>query len=126
MKSGIPGLTLLNSETVAAVKYAVSTQVLLEQVEAVANAKQKVGMPADIKKILERAIGARERCSDWYQAARQGAAKLDNGGHRHFITVLKDALSKLGGDSTAPAHASRPTAGSKQGAATRSGIANVT
>jgi hypothetical protein len=51
-------------------------------------------MPPSIRKVLERAIEARERCADWYQAAKI-ENEYSNEGHRHFIDILEHAHSIL-------------------------------
>ena len=69
--------------------------VLLEQIEAVANSRGFTSMPSGICTILQRAVSARTRCAEWYEAAKKNPFMADNGGHRHFIGILQSALSKL-------------------------------
>lgn len=103
-----PERTTQSDEHVPTVKeYAVTTQELLEQIDTVSKSKSKVSMPSGIKKVLERAIDARRRCSDWYESAKHDAAILDNGGHRHFISLLQDAFTKLSTGPTAEPKRSR-------------------
>lgn len=49
-------------------------------------------MPSTIRNALARAIEARERCSEWCEKTKQS---FDEGGHRHFISILKQALNKI-------------------------------
>lgn len=79
----------------AAVTYNVTTQDLLRQAETVAKAnKRGTILPENVLRVLERAINARQRCSDWF--TKTG---LDNGyskeGHNYFISVLRKARDLL-------------------------------
>lgn len=77
-------------------EYAVTTLDLQEQLDVISQSKSKISMPSGIKKLLQRAIDARKRCSEWYESGSESETAVDdNGGHRHFIGVLQDALSKL-------------------------------
>ena len=120
-----PSWAWLDSENVASIKYAVSTQELVEQVDAVAKSKSRVSMPTGIQKLPQRAIGAREQCSDWYAAAKKDARELDSGGHIHFVGILRDALSKLGSESAATAPVSTSHASTKKPPAKSAGIAKL-
>ncbi|KAI1332921.1 hypothetical protein F5Y16DRAFT_130458 [Xylariaceae sp. FL0255] len=88
----------LSIDDVATVKYEITTQELAAQVNAVSQSKSNIRMPRIIKVFLERAIEARERCSDWYEKTEHEQKVYDEGGHRFFIKILRDALSKLGPD----------------------------
>lgn len=84
-------------ESVKTVKYNLSTKELIAQIDAVHQAK-RMWMPSGITTLLDRAIKARQRCSEWYEKLGAGhrGAVFDNGGHRHFIDLLQDAMAKLG------------------------------
>jgi hypothetical protein len=84
-------------------EYAITTQELSEQIEAVSQSESKVTMPSGIKKMLQRAIDLRRRCAEWYESANETVTSFDEGGHRFFIGVLQDALLKL-----APVSSSNP------------------
>lgn len=96
--NGAPGDTFngANRNTTPKIKeYAITTQELSEQIEAVSQSESKVTMPSRIRKMLQRAIDARRRCAEWYESANAAVASLDKGGHHFFIDVLQDALLKL-------------------------------
>jgi hypothetical protein len=82
-------------------------------------------MPSGIQKVLQRAIGAHERCSDWYEAAKKDARELDSGGHRHFISILRDALSKLSSESVAATPVSTSNGSTKNPPVKNAGIAGL-
>lgn len=50
--AAIPELVSLDSESLPSVKYAVSTQELEEQIEAIAHAKGRITMPLSIQRLL--------------------------------------------------------------------------
>ena len=73
-------------------KYAVTTQNLLDQIDLVSQSgRSTASMPPSIRTVLERAMKARERCATWFERV----GNIDDGGHRHFIDVLRTAMSKL-------------------------------
>lgn len=51
-------------------------------------------MPTQVRRVLERAIGARRRCADWLEEANVEAKKL-NEKHLHLIDALQSALDLL-------------------------------
>ena len=51
-------------------------------------------MPADLRKIVERAIGARQRCYEWFQKSEVRNEHADKT-HFHFIEILKQCLQIL-------------------------------
>lgn len=57
------------SPSPSTVKYAITTAELLRQAEAVtqSRARSRVQMPANLRAVVERAIRARQRCSEWFQ-----------------------------------------------------------
>ena len=78
------------------VKYTVTTEELLRQAEAVgqSHARSRVQMPASLRTVLERAIRARQRCSDWFQKSDVHNEYADKQ-HIHFIEILKRSLKIL-------------------------------
>ncbi len=51
-------------------------------------------MPGGLRKVLERAIQARQRCAEWFRTSKL-QNKYSDEGHQHFIDVLKSALEIL-------------------------------
>lgn len=78
------------------VKYAITTAELLRQAEAVtqSRARSRVQMPANLRAVVERAIRARQRCSEWFQKSEVHNKYADNQ-HTHFIETLKRSLKIL-------------------------------
>ncbi|KAF2420017.1 hypothetical protein EJ08DRAFT_665773 [Tothia fuscella] len=77
------------------VAHKVTTLQLLQQAELVANcAEPKITIPEQVRKILQRAIFARERCAKWFQKAANPNVDSDEG-HAHFIGVLQQASVML-------------------------------
>jgi hypothetical protein len=70
----------LGTKNVSSVKYKVPTSVLLEQIDAVASFNGFTSIPSGIRNILQKAIGARERCATWYEAAKKDAFNLEREG----------------------------------------------
>lgn len=87
----------VSAASIRTVTYEVTTQDLLAQIEAVSTSQIGIHMPPAIKQLLNRAIEARQRCSQWYESTKRS---FDEGGHRYFIKVLKDALTKLAAPDT--------------------------
>ena len=78
------------------VKYTITTAELLRQAEAVtqSHARSHVHMPASLRAVVERAIRARQRCSEWFQ--KSGVHnKYSDSQHTYFIEILKQSLSML-------------------------------
>ena len=78
------------------VKYTITTAELLRQAEAVTQspARSRVQMPATLRAVVERAIRARQRCSEWFQKSEVHNKYADNR-HTHFIEILKQSLKIL-------------------------------
>ncbi|MCJ1453626.1 hypothetical protein MMC28_003973 [Mycoblastus sanguinarius] len=76
-------------------KYSITTQELLGQAEAVAEAKASgIQIPLSIMRVVERAIDARRRCASWFK--KTGACDIDSTeGHLHFVSILEKALTLL-------------------------------
>lgn len=73
------------------IKYTITTKDVLAQAQAVAG---RVELPQFVRKILQRAIHARQRCADWFQASKV-ENQYSNEGHRYFISILEQTLSIL-------------------------------
>lgn len=84
------------SENVRTVTHEVTTHDLLAQIDAVSQSKVGIRMSPPIKRLLQRAVDARQRCSLWYESTKP--QYVDGGGHRHFITILQHALTTLASD----------------------------
>ncbi|KAI1779167.1 hypothetical protein F4818DRAFT_455312 [Hypoxylon cercidicola] len=97
-------------DSITTVKYAVSTQDMIAQADAIYNHIPKIYMPYTVKAHLKQAIDARQRCSAWYEKAEDGAMGYDSGGHRFFITMLQDALLKLSDHKDPPNVTNEPAA----------------
>ena len=78
------------------VKYTITTGELLRQATAVAQSRvrSRVQMPASLRLIVERAIRARQRCSEWFQKSNVQNKYADKQ-HVHFIEILKQSLKIL-------------------------------
>jgi hypothetical protein len=74
------------------VKHTITTKDLLRQAEVVAG---RINMPTGLRRVLERAIHARQRCAEWFQTSMV-ENKYSNEGHQHFIEVLEQTLDILG------------------------------
>lgn len=87
------------------VKYTITAKDLLEQAAAVtAWNREKIRMPSDVRRVLERAIRARKRCACWFERS-DSHNKLSNAGHQSFIGVLQEVADMLEGEderSTSP------------------------
>lgn len=84
------------SQSPPTVKYAITTAELLRQAEAVtqSRARSRVQMPANLRAVVERAIRARQRCSEWFQKSEVHNKYADKQ-HTHFIEILKRSLKIL-------------------------------
>lgn len=95
---GIKKLTDEHNEapTPTTVKYTITTEELLRQAAAVteARAKSRVEMPASLRSVVQRAIRARQRCSQWFQRSGVQNQHADKQ-HLHFIGVLEQSLKIL-------------------------------
>ncbi|KAI4160276.1 MAG: hypothetical protein LQ342_005868 [Letrouitia transgressa] len=78
------------------VKYTITTAELLRQANAVAQShiKSRVRMPASLRAVVERAIRARQRCSEWFRKSDVHNQYADKQ-HMHFIEVLEQSLKIL-------------------------------
>ncbi|OTA97994.1 hypothetical protein M426DRAFT_144524 [Hypoxylon sp. CI-4A] len=85
-----------NDDTLT-ISYKITTKELIDHINTISQSVPNVVMPACIKIRLKRAIKAREKCSDWYTKTFDEATYHDDNTHRFFITILQDALAKLGG-----------------------------
>lgn len=86
------------SEALPTVRYTITTGDLLRQTAAVSGwTKEKIRMPPNVQRILERAISARKRCAAWFQRT-DSRNKFSNVSHRYFIDVLQKAADTLRGE----------------------------
>lgn len=72
-------------------KYIITTAEILKQAKFVTG---KIELPQAVRKVLQRAIQARERCANWFESSKFGN-QSSNRGHQHFIELLQDILSAL-------------------------------
>ncbi|MCJ1353173.1 MAG: hypothetical protein MMC33_003158 [Icmadophila ericetorum] len=80
-------------------QYTVTTKDLLSQARAVAECvKPRVTLPASLQSIVERAIHARQRCTEWFRKSniRNRYADESDKRHLHFTGVLEESLKLLG------------------------------
>ncbi|KAI1957054.1 hypothetical protein LOZ58_005976 [Ophidiomyces ophidiicola] len=90
------------------VKYKLSTQEILLQVNAVATwTKKRIRMPLSVQSVLMRAINARKRCAVWFQ--KKGVDDASSQGHSFFIEVLEAAYVALKGPEERPQKQARST-----------------
>lgn len=84
------------SQAPSTVKYTITTAELLRQAEAVTQSRvtSRVQMPASLRTVVERAIRARQRCSEWFQKSEVHNKYVDKQ-HTHFIEILKQSLKIL-------------------------------
>ncbi|KAL8689263.1 MAG: hypothetical protein Q9224_004679 [Gallowayella concinna] len=84
------------SQHPSTVKYTITTGELLRQAEAVAQSylKSHLKMPASLRVVVERAVRARQRCSEWFQKSGVHNEYADKQ-HIHFIRVLEQSLKIL-------------------------------
>lgn len=84
--------TKQEEKTPPTVTCTITTRDLIEQARIVAG---RVEVPDSLQRVFERAIQARKRCTEWFQAS-----KIDeqdsNEAHQHFISVLEQTLEILG------------------------------
>ena len=88
--------TSSGSQAPSTVKYTVTTAELLRQAEAVAKSPRepRIRLPANLRGIVERAIRARQRCSEWFQKSEVRNPYADKR-HDHFIQILRQCLHLL-------------------------------
>ena len=91
-----PNVHTSESQAPSTVKYTITTAELLRQAEAVTQSrvKSRVQMPASLRTVVERAIRARQRCSEWFQKSDVHNKYADKQ-HTHFIEILKQSLKIL-------------------------------
>ncbi|KAI4131242.1 MAG: hypothetical protein LQ338_001336 [Usnochroma carphineum] len=84
------------SQPPSTVRYTITTSELLRQAEAVrcSHVKSHVKMPASLRTVVERAIRARQRCSEWFKKS-EVRNKYSDKQHTHFIEILKQSLETL-------------------------------
>ena len=84
------------SRAPSTVKYTISTAELLRQAQAVtqSHVRARVQMPAGLRVVVERAIRARQRCSEWFQKSNVQNKYADKQ-HTYFIEILKQSLKIL-------------------------------
>ena len=79
-------------------RYTISTGDLLRQTAVVSGwTKDRIRMPPNVQRTLERAISARKRCAAWFQRT-DSRNKFSNNSHRYFIDVLQKAAETLRGE----------------------------
>ncbi|KAF4629354.1 hypothetical protein G7Y89_g8792 [Cudoniella acicularis] len=88
-------------ETPPTIRYTITSRNLLEQAQAVAG---RVEVPDGLRKVLKRAIEARQRCAQWFQTSKV-ENQYSNEGHQHFISVLEQTLEILGPGKETPSAA---------------------
>lgn len=76
--------------------YTVTTRELLAQATAIAQStvKPRISMPSSLRSVVERAIQARRRCTEWFQRS-DIRNEYSNQQHKHFVNVLTDSLKIL-------------------------------
>lgn len=86
----------VESSTPSTVKYTITTGDLLRQAEAVmeSHVKSHIKMPTTLRAIVERAIRARRRCSEWFRKSNVRNVYADKQ-HVHFIEILEQSLKIL-------------------------------
>src|SRR5271170_7932950 len=83
------------NQTLPAKNYRVTGKIILQQAEIVAKSKNPlIPLPANVLRVLERAINARRRCSAWFRKTGVDNHYSD-AGHLYFIDVLEKALGIL-------------------------------
>lgn len=95
-KAKKPKVDTPKAQLPSTVKYTITTAELLRQAEAVTESRptSRVQMPAALRAVVERAIQARQRCSEWFQKSQVHNKYADNQ-HTHFIEILKQSLKIL-------------------------------
>ena len=95
-KANKPIIEAPESPTPSTVKYTITTGELLRQAEAVTKTAEnaRVKMPASLRAVVERAIRARQRCSEWFRKSDVQNQYADKQ-HTHFIEVLEQSLRIL-------------------------------
>ncbi|KAI4174144.1 MAG: hypothetical protein LQ343_002479 [Gyalolechia ehrenbergii] len=88
--------SIAESQVPSTVKYTITTGELLRQAEAVtrSHVTSAVKIPASLRGVLERAIRARRRCSEWFQKSKVHNEYADKQ-HTHFIEILEQSLKIL-------------------------------
>ncbi|KAI4174861.1 MAG: hypothetical protein LQ348_006288 [Seirophora lacunosa] len=86
----------VESSAPSTVKYTITTGDLLRQAEAVtkSHVKSHIKMPTTLRAIVERAIRARRRCSEWFRKSNVRNVYADKQ-HVHFIEILEQSLKIL-------------------------------
>ncbi|KAL9011045.1 MAG: hypothetical protein Q9173_004081 [Seirophora scorigena] len=86
----------VESSAPSTVKYTITTGDLLHQAEAVtkSHVKSRIKMPATLRAVVERAIRARQRCSEWFRKSNVRNVYADKQ-HAHFIEILEQSLRIL-------------------------------
>ena len=84
------------SPVLSTVKCTITTAELLRQAEAVTKShkRARVQMPASLRGVVERAILARQRCSEWFRKSNVRNEYSDKQ-HTYFIEILKRSLKIL-------------------------------
>lgn len=95
-KAKEPSVDTSESLAPATVKYTIISGELLCQAEAVAQSylKFNVKMPASLRVVVERAVRARKRCSEWFQKSGVQNQYADKQ-HNYFIGILEQSLKIL-------------------------------
>ena len=81
-------------------RYAITTEDIIKQAEAVASASKKgkgLQLPANLAQVVERAISARARCTNWFRTVTKatGGSADDDEKHAYFTNTLSAALRIL-------------------------------
>ena len=106
---------------IGTVKYTITTGELLRQAEAIirTSEKSRVRMPASLRAVVERAIRARQRCSEWFRKSEVRNEYADKQ-HTHFIEILEQSLQILEpcieADETATRHLKHDTSSVEENA----------
>ena len=78
------------------VVYTVPTRELLAQARAIAGSTSipRIAMPSSLRSVVERAIRARRRCTEWFRKSKI-QNKYSDQQHEYFVKVLSDSLNIL-------------------------------
>ncbi|KAL8996515.1 MAG: hypothetical protein Q9169_003982 [Polycauliona sp. 2 TL-2023] len=94
--SKLPNAETSGSPISPAVMYTITTRDLLRQAEAVAQFYMNFGisMPANLRGVVQRAIRARQRCSEWFCKSGVSNHYADKQ-HTYFTSILEQSMRIL-------------------------------
>ena len=101
------------AEATITVRYTMTTRELLAQARAIADSacKSHITMPSSLRTVVERAIRARQRCTEWFRKSKI-QNKYSDQQHEHFVKVLGESLVILEphvDDESLPGQSQRPS-----------------